>query len=210
MAKVWATALFILASPLTAHAGQVTAVLGGSTDVLLGGSFIGPGQNNDEGQRALLVFGAATWFRTTPLDIVLNVGATDGITEYNGSLILINSTPEDWSTVRFTLGTGVGAGFTPNTDLLFDLNPTLPNVPGGAGSVDPASVRSNQFDLHVPAPPLSRSTLNVLAVIDVPDLTGETSATLRVSPAPVPEPSTGLLLIAAAGCIAQTRRRQWS
>jgi hypothetical protein len=130
------------------------------------------------------------------IDIVFPVLGSNGTTEYKVTEFVDNNTGVNWSSYRMQLGFGTGAGF-----------------------IDPATAGNPGLDFDAPGydgPPLTSGALTTVATspylltfsggsqgtgaqqytfrIDLPNLVGRESFTLRQFPTPVPEPTTVVML----------------
>jgi hypothetical protein len=140
------------------------------------------------------------------IDIVFTISPSDLTSEYSFSEFVDNNTGVAWSSFRMQLGFGTGANFvlSPSGDGLdfdapgFDAAPTaatFPTVTTGedelvfSGGVQGVGAQSYNFR------------------VDVADLAGRTTFTLREIPIAVPEPSTLILASIAVLGLAISRRR---
>lgn len=140
-----------------------------------------------------------------PVDIVLSVLPSGGVTEYAVIEGVQNSTGIDWTSYHIELGFGTGAGFVKSTagdgldfdapdvdsDFFFNPGPGFPTVNVteddiiASGGVVPYLAYAGNFVFHV----------------DVPD--GITEFTIRQSPV-IPEPASAVMLI-LGGLLAMRR-----
>ena len=147
-----------------------------------------------------------------PVDLVFDVTASGGVTEYLFIEGVFNNTGLNWSSYHIELGTGNGLGFakslpgdgldfdSPDFNSPFNFNP----APGFFPSV--SVTEDDVFASGGVMPNLSFAGYFRFSV-DVPD--GITSFTVRQSPVAVPEPSTWILgSLGLLGLAAFRRRRR--
>jgi hypothetical protein len=148
-----------------------------------------------------------------PVDLVFDVTATGGVTEYAFTEGVFNDTGLAWGSYHIELGFGHDAGFvkSPAGDGLDFDSPDF-NSPL---FFDPApgffpSATATEDDIYASGgvmPYLSFAGYFRFSV-DVPD--GMTSFTIRQSPLAVPEPSTFILATFGLAAITRCRRRRTS
>lgn len=186
----------------SAHAGQIDGVtwFSGVASVALA-AWSTPAPNNDDVGVGLspnvLPILQKDYTAIGPVDIVIDVIDSGGVTEYLVTEGVQNNTGLDWNSYHIELGFGVGAGFSPSLPgdgLDFDAPDFLSDVsfnplPGffpthvvteddilASGGIMPSPSFAGNFIFHV----------------DVPD--GISQFTIRQSPIAVPEPSVVVLL----------------
>lgn len=144
------------------------------------------------------------------VDIVFDVVASGGVTEYSIREGVDNSTGLDWSDYRIELGFGVGADFvqSPSGDGLDFDAPSFNSPPDFTtffSTVVEAEDELNATGGLFPSPGFSTPSFRFS--IDVPD--GITEFTLRQFPIEnlVPEPTTAALLMISLVTLACRRRR---
>lgn len=217
---------FVLGVAIPARAGTITMAtvisLPGPSTGSIGPFGAPPNPNNDNA--------GATNPNSIVYSIVFNalgtaeyefqIAASGGTTEYlfttSGLLPVVNSTGVPWAGYRFELGFGTGASFvrSGSSDLLdFDL-PGADPLPTSTAfpTLDHQTDMIGWSGGSVP----SIGSVRFLLAIDVPDgleafnPSGLNRFTLRQTPivAPVPEPTTLVLLATGLGGVVLARRRR--
>lgn len=208
-----ATLGILFASSATpTHAGQIFGLNWYSGVASVAGEFISPpvDLNNDDvaGPSPNEIFVLQkNYMAIGPVDIVFDVIASGGTTEYAVIEGVSNSTGIDWNGYRLELGFGVGDDFVkstsgdglsfdaPDYNSPFDMGLFFPDVVvsehdvTASGGIHPAAAYMGDIIFH----------------IDVPD--GITSFTLRQAPLPVPAPGAGIIGALTLLAAAPRRRR---
>ncbi len=148
-----------------------------------------------------------------PVDLVFDVTATGGVTEYAFTEGVFNNTGLAWGSYHIELGFGHDAGFVaspggdgldfdaPDFDSPLSFNPAPGFFPSATAAEDDIYASGGVM------PNLSFAGYFHFS-IDVPD--GITSFTVRQSPVAVPEPSTFILAALGLIALAWYRRRRSS
>lgn len=211
--SVAASVSAVALSSVSAQAGQITGITWFSGVASVAGEGVAPAApaNNDNvvGTSPNTIFILQKdYVGIGPVDIVLDVIDSGGVTEYLVTEGVQNSTGLDWSGYRIELGTGTGAGFvksTPGDGLDFDYPDFDSDLDFNPGGFFFPTVTATEDDLTATGGvhPDFAYAGNYLFHVDVPD--GITSFTIRQTPIPVPEPASAGLL--ALGGLALRRRR---
>ena len=155
-----------------------------------------------------------------PADVLMGTTDTSGVTEYAYNLTVIKPSDEQsWTQFKVALGTGVGDEFVPAADLPlpgldFDWEDSIPGIDPNSTVIGPTqttlSVDSpSQLTWSWAQPWEGGGSDSLQFSIDIPDLPGQ-AFTLRVEPvgpSTVPEPATGVLLIAGGAWLVGRGRR---
>jgi hypothetical protein len=140
-----------------------------------------------------------------PIDLVLTVTPSDGVTEYKVTEFVDNNSGVNWSSYKMQLGTGTGTSFvlSPSTDQLdFDApNFDLPPTSGAFGTV-----AKSTDELVFSGGSQGSGAQQYTFRLDIPDLSQTSTFTLRQIPTAVPEPNTFALIgMVLCGLIARRR-----
>lgn len=212
-----ATAVLSLTGIASTHAGEIVSWAWdptGIASVALAGVPDPNDLSNDnvdgDSSNGLLVTQKA-YFSNGPVDIVVNVVDSGGVTEYTIMEGVDNGTGIPWSGYRIILGFGTGTGFTMSPDddgLDFDA-PDFDSAPDFSGSGYFADYSWDEDELvafdgifPVGGFPTPLYKFN----IDVPD--GISSFTIRQQPIAVPEPGSLVLVTLALPALLFRRRRK--
>lgn len=200
----------------TAQAGIIPASTSGGVISISGGgtgSVNGPFtfHSNNDGATIAENFAAVSKIFTSlnPIDIVLKVDPSDGITEYLFAEGIANLTGVTWTDYHIELGFGTGANFQladPSLFLAFDNSPAADSFEFSTVTPDPNVGQVLKYEGGVVLP---NSNLSLNFTIDVPDLISRQipQFTIRQYPS-VPEPSSIVMIgLGAVGMLLVARRR---
>ena len=205
----------VLLSGTSAFAGQLTGITWYSGVASVAGEGVPPADspNNDnlvgDSDNEIYIL-QKDYTAIGPVDIVLDVIDSGGVTEYIVIEGVQNNTGLDWDGYHIELGFGTGAGFVKSTagdGLDFDgpdYDSTADFNPGGY--FFPTVSRPSEDDLVAGGgiQPDFAYAGNFIFHVDVPD--GISQFTIRQSPLPVPEPTSALSLAVLSGLALRRRR----
>jgi hypothetical protein len=204
-----ALAVVVVASATATHAGVIPTI-GGVASVSGGGtaSVTGPFTPIPDNFPSAITANFAAVQKTftsatVPIDIVLNVTPSSGVTEYLFAEGIFNASGIAWNDYHIELGFGIGDDFEPDPtiDLEFDATPAPSSADFASFTLLPQSL--SFFDGLIPA----NTGLSLSFTIDVPNLPeGVTQFTLRQYPSVVPEPGTAVLAMMGMGLLLYRHR----